>query len=329
MHIFDLYEYLQTRPNTRITGVAEDDPAGIEMMGKHKVPATHKSVDALFDDADSFDVVAIGDYYGRRGSLAIRALELNKHVIVDKPLCTSLEELEKIESLRKSSKLEVGCMLRNRDRGEYRAAKRLIAAGAIGPVRTMGYHAQHPLSYGSRPGWYFEPGKHGGTINDIAIHAIDAIPWMIGQNWAEVVAARVWNPRDNEIPGFELCAQLMMRTDGQIGVMGDVSYLSPDSQEYTIPQYWRYTIHGDSGIMEVGPLLPKLQLWKDGGDQMEEVEPDDDREGGVFEDFLTAVEGSSRERELTTDMVIGSSRIALIAQRAAVDGTCPVTLTAQ
>jgi len=32
--------------------------------------------------------------------------------------------------------------------------------------------------WGTRPAWYFEPGMHGGTLNDIAIHALDFIPWV-------------------------------------------------------------------------------------------------------------------------------------------------------
>ena len=31
------------------------------------------------------------------------------------------------------------------------------------------------IPYGTRANWYFEEGKHVGTINDIAIHGIDLV----------------------------------------------------------------------------------------------------------------------------------------------------------
>jgi len=35
-------------------------------------------------------------------------------------------------------------------------------------------------------------GQPRGTINDIAIHAIDLIPWVTGLRFTRVVAAREW-----------------------------------------------------------------------------------------------------------------------------------------
>ncbi|MCP4516547.1 MAG: EamA family transporter, partial [Delftia sp.] len=50
-----------------------------------------------------------------------------------------------------------------------------IAADRIGAVQTMSMSGQHPLRLGERPAWYFEPGRHGGTITDIGVHAVDLI----------------------------------------------------------------------------------------------------------------------------------------------------------
>ena len=37
------------------------------------------------------------------------------------------------------------------------------------------FTAQHPLLYGTRAKWYFEEGKHGGSINDIGVHAVTLV----------------------------------------------------------------------------------------------------------------------------------------------------------
>ena len=59
--------------------------------------------------------------------------------------------------------------------------------------------------------WYFEPGMHGGVLNDISVHAVDFIPWATGQRIDAVVAARSWNATVVEHPDFQQCGQAMFR----------------------------------------------------------------------------------------------------------------------
>ena len=190
------------------------------------------------------DVVAIGEYFARRGSAAIHALNEGKHVIVDKPLCTSLDELDEIERIAGETELKVGCMLSMRDHGQTIGARKLIREGAIGEIHAISFGGQHPLMLGKRPGWYFEEGKHGGTINDLAIHAIDCLPWITGLEFETANAARCWNAFAPEYPHFHDGAQMMLTMDNGCGVLGDVSYFMPDKAGYSLPFYWRYTFWG-------------------------------------------------------------------------------------
>lgn len=325
-HIDALYAFACRRNDVEVVGAAEDDSVAAQEACRRGIEVTEDSVDALFDRAADFDALAVGDYYGRRGSLAIRALEAGKHVISDKPLCTSLDELERIAELRDATDLVVGCMLSNRDAAQFRTAKRLYDQGTIGELQTITFMGQHPLLYGTRPGWYFENGKHGGTLNDIAIHAVDVIPWLFGVEWRSVLAARVWNTRLPEHPHFQVGAQAMLDLEGGAGVIGDVSYLSPDSQGYTVPQYWRYTIHGTGGIMETGLLMDEVRIYRDGTTEPETVRLDPGRTDGVLIDFLKEISGSGDEAELTSARVIRSSRTALEIQRAADTRRFPVRL---
>ena len=325
-HILDLYEFARECDDLSIVAAAEDHELTASQVADKGAKLTHSETSELFDDADAYDIVAIGDYYGRRGELAIRALELGKHVISDKPICTSLDELDTIERISSQKGLSVGCMLNIREVGQYRATKKLIEDGVIGEVRTANFLGQHPLNYGTRAEWYFEEQKHGGTINDIAIHAVDMIPWLTGLQISKVVAARTWNARIPEHPHFQTCAQLMLELENRAGVLGDVSYLSPDSQGYTVPQYWRITIHGDDGIIEAGPLVPDVQVWKNGDDSVRIEKPSPDRPNGVTIDFLREIDGETRGLDLTTQEVISSSRVALKIQRAADTGDFPRNL---
>ena len=118
----------------------------------------------------------------------------------------------------------------------------------------------------------------------------------------------------------------MLVLEGGAGVVGDVSYLAPNSQGYRVPQYWRFTIHGDGGMLETGINMDSVLVWQDGRADGYSVPADGGRDGGVFEDFLNEIEGRPELCDLTTDQVLSSAEKTLKVQRAADTGAFPTTL---
>ncbi len=316
-HIFSLLAEVNRSEETTLVAACEEDPGRrTELASGERVRITHTDFGAMLRETDC-DVIAIGDCYARRGSLAIRSLEAGKHVILDKPLCTDLSELDRIQHLAGERGLAVGCQLDMRADPVRMAMRKLIRDGEIGEVLSVGFGGQHPLMLGVRPEWYFEEGLHGGTINDIAIHAMDWIPWMTGRNPVEVVAARVWNGKTSRFPLFQDCAQLMLKLDNGGGVLGDVSYLMPDGCGYALRQYWRITVHGSEGMVETRAGDPSVMLARHGDKQPVEIPGEHDGSNGYFRDFLCEVTGRPHKARLTTALVLRAARWALIAQRAA------------
>lgn len=144
-------------------------------------------------------------------------------------------------ALAADKSLAIGCKLDLRDWGAFRQMAAMIRAREIGEVAAIAFGGQHPLNYDSRPKWYFEKGQHGGTLNDIAVHAIDYIRWATGLEFASINAARNWNAALAQAPDFKNAAQAMLTLQNDCGVLGDVSYLSPDGFGYRFPHYWRMT----------------------------------------------------------------------------------------
>lgn len=315
-HIYGMYNLIRGRDDVQIVGACEEDAETRECLPEKGVSVTHHSVGAFLSEVDC-EVVACGDVYGRRGSILIRAMEASRHVIADKPLCTRLSELDRIESLSKQKGLRVGCMLDLVDLAPFQTLHSLLKDGAIGEVHAISFAGQHPLSYGSRPAWYFEEGMHGGTINDIAIHAVDCIPWLTGQPIVEVTAARAWNARLEMVPFFQDGAMLMLRLANNAGVLGDVSYLTPESLGYNMPYYWRFNLSGTDGHAETWCKAESVSLFQKGKDTVHEEPVGPHRSGGYFEDFLLDLQGTPNPNGLSTKRVLRSTRVALIAQQAA------------
>lgn len=325
-HIHALYDLATKRDDVEVVaGCEEHEETRRTLADTSQIKITHCDYAEMLREVDC-DIVAVGDYYEKRGRVLIQALKAGKHVIADKPLCIRLSELEEIERLAKSGGLAVGCMLDFRSIGQFRKLRELVLQGEIGEVHAISFNGQHPLCYGTRASWYFEEGKHGGTLNDIGIHAVDYVPWATGLRFTTINAARSWNAAIKEVPLFADGAQVMLTMENGCGVLGDVSYLAPDSFEYSLPQYWRMTFWGSKGMMEAGERIDGVLLYKNGTQDVQRVPPGESRVGGYLEDFLREIRGETEGVELSTSQVIESARISLRIQEAADKGLCNVRL---
>lgn len=311
-HIFGLLDKVRSHPGCEIAAIGEEDAAAARQLAEERgLTVTHTDLAAMFAGVDC-DVAAIGDCYGRRGAIAIAALESGCHVIADKPLCTRLSELDRIVALSAARDLKIGCMLDLRDNGNCRAARRLIHSGELGEVTAIQLGGQHPLLYGKRAGWYFDPELHGGTLNDIAIHAVDLLGWLTGEAVAKLDFARTWNAGAPE--NFPAGGQFALRLANGAGVLGDVSYFAPDSCGYTLPYYWRFTVWGTRGVVEFNYAAPGLRVALNGDAAVRTLPP---AETGTdyFESFLADLTGG--KPELDTATVLRAARLSLELQQLA------------
>jgi predicted dehydrogenase len=314
-HILDLYERVISRPDTELVATCEENFAASLMPAKGLKP-DFDSFEKFLAETDCA-VIALGDTYGKRGAQAIASLKAGRHLIADKPLCTSLAELEQIESLAREKRLHVGLMLDLRDHANWIALREVVRSGRIGEIQTICFAGQHPLLRATRPAWYFESGHHGGTLNDIAIHAVDFIPWLTGFSIEKIEAARTWNSKAADTPHFRDCAQLMLRLSNGGGVIGDVSYLAPDACGYAIPNYWRVTLHGTRGMVETSYNAAGVTVADDSSKAFETIVGTPGRPGGYLDDFLSCLHGGHPSGGLDTAACLAASRLALELQAAA------------
>lgn len=311
-HIAALIKKIRLCQEMEIVAVAERQPATcskiVEAAG---VTITHASLDELLATVD-FDILAIGDVYALRGDIAVRALDAGKHILSDKPICTDLETLGRIAELSESRKLAVLAHLALRYQPHWAAARRALREGCIGELVTVGVAGRHPLDYGQgREAWYFEPGMHGGTLNDLGVHGLDGLEWLTGLSLAEVVAARSWNQAFPAVPHFENAAQAMLAFDTGAGVLMDVSYTAPRKHK----ERWTLHISGTEGdlLLTFGRGLTLRRA----GEAACELEPDTTADRTLIDDLLAEIRGAPGPRVLTTAETLRATRLALLTQQAA------------
>jgi myo-inositol 2-dehydrogenase/D-chiro-inositol 1-dehydrogenase len=117
--------------------------------------------------------------------VASAALRAGKHVYLEKPLATNLEDARQVCRIWQQSGL-VGMMGFNyRFNPLYQAAKKSIACGRLGQIvaaRSVFTTAPHYL-----PDWKRSP-TEGGVLLDLASHEIDLARFLLGQEVASVFA---------------------------------------------------------------------------------------------------------------------------------------------
>lgn len=314
-HIYSLVNAAKKSERAECVGFWEEYPEDIKIAEKnYGITVTHKTYEEMLSDPN-IDAIGIGNYYGARGKMAIAALKAGKHVIADKPLCTSLDELEEIKRLSKEKGLKVGLMLDLRHHKNVLAAKKLIDEGKIGEIHNIQFGGQHPLLYGARPSWYFEEGKHGGVINDIGIHGVDLVSYLTGLKINDIIGARCWNAYAKEEPSFKDCGQFMLSLSNGAGVIADISYSVPNTIGYGIPYYWEFKIWGSCGMLSFSASADGVKLYKNGEKEVLDVSPLE-TEDNYLEAFIDEVLGM-KSSLLSCEDVFNSSEATLLIQKKA------------
>ena len=310
-HIDGLYKLAKQTAGIEIVACLEED---------EKVrPAVAERLNIQFEE-DSYDnwlkkdvdIVAIGGKYGQRGKAVIKALKAGKHVISDKPLCTSLEELTQIEALVGEGKGKISCMLDLRYMPSACRAREIMKSKRLGEVRNISFTGQHCIDYAHRPSWYFEKGMHGGTVNDLAIHGLDLVRDLTGLEVEKVDGIRTWNSYAIKNPDFKDCAVLMARLSNGAELLADVSYSAP-SQVFSMPTYWNFQIWCEKGLLTFNLINDSVTIYEDGVKEVQVLE-------GIApkSDYLIdLIQEIDCDTDILTQSVIASTETALWIQKQA------------
>ena len=310
-HIHALYKKVEASDLFTLAGCIEPNEEARK--------AAEEKLGAVFSDVSyedwletDIDAVAIGSAYGQRGELILKALKAGKHVLSDKPICTSLAEFSALRRITRRNGTKLGCMLDLRDLGQTIAARSILESGRLGEVRNISVCGQHCIDYAHRPAWYFEAGMHGGTINDLAIHGVDLIRMLTGMEITKIDRARVWNAYADRHPDFKDSALLMARLENGAGILMDVSYSAPP-EVFSMPTYWEFRIWCERGLLTFSYNDKAVTLYESGVKEPIRIPPSPLCGDYLTEFYHEIVTNSSA----MTENVLRSTETALCLQVAA------------
>ncbi len=113
---------------------------------------------------------------------AVACLRAGCHVLTEKPIALSVQDAQEMIRTARDCSRQLGVIFQNRYIEGVQEAKRLIEAGAFGPIRgawsSLAWH--RPPSYYEcdwKGSWEKEG---GGVVIDQAIHSIDLVRYLMG-----------------------------------------------------------------------------------------------------------------------------------------------------
>jgi len=171
-----LIERLQAQGRVHVAAVFDADP--------EKRAAAAARLDLPSDLPDDLavcghpdvEVVLVLTSMTEHGRLAGAALAAGKHVLVEKPIATTLAEAEQVLAVAASAPGHLICAPHILLSPTYRAMHRRVAAGEIGGLLTA--RARYGWAGPDWGRWFYEPG--GGALFDLGVYNVTSLCGFFG-----------------------------------------------------------------------------------------------------------------------------------------------------
>ena len=233
----------------RVTAVCDLDPKALARPRWTGVQRYSDAFELIADD--EVDVVSIASYDSHHFDQVVAAYQAEKHVFVEKPLCTASEEAGRLHALRAANPgLRMSSNLPLRLSPRFVDLKARIDAGELGRL----YLSELDYDYGRlwkiTEGWRGREPAYSPMLGG-GVHMVDLLLWLTGGRVRRVSAVA-----GNRIAGGldfdDLVVALMEMEDGSVAKVGA-------NFGCVHPHFHAVKLYGTEGTFING--LPDATLW--------------------------------------------------------------------
>lgn len=175
----------------------------------------------LLED-DDIDLIVISTQHNSHANFVVKALEAGKCVYCEKPLCLTIEELDKIKAAYMASNGELFCGMNRRHAPLIQQIKKNLSTDKIPAV----YDYIGNAGYIPEDHWTQDEKAGGGRIIGEACHFIDVIQYLDG---SELLSLDVTFAQNEAYPKKDNC---LITLRFQSGAIGNIIYTSMGSKKY-------------------------------------------------------------------------------------------------
>lgn len=206
-------------PEVEVVALVDPDPAQIERT-VHAYPEL-AGIPTFADTRESLniasDAATIATPHTQHAQQIIECLEAGRHVIVEKPMVTSIEDAHRVIAARDRSGKQAMISYQRHLQPEYRFIRDRIREGAFGEVRFVQALLCQEWKRFTKGTWRQDPAlSGGGQLNDSGSHMLDVLLWMTDLRPKSVAAFC-----DNRGTAVDIDTAINIRFEG--GALGSIT----------------------------------------------------------------------------------------------------------
>ncbi|MGD7053942.1 bi-domain-containing oxidoreductase [Sutcliffiella horikoshii] len=175
----------------------------------------------ILNDKD-IDLIVVSTQHNSHSKFILEALEAGKHVYCEKPLCLTLEELDKIKTAYKTSKGELFCGMNRRHAPLIQQIKNKLTTDKVPALY------DYICNAGYIPGdhWTQDEKVGGGRIIGEACHFVDVIQYLDG---SELLSLSITFAQNEAYPNKD---NAIITLQFKSGAVGNIIYTSMGSKKF-------------------------------------------------------------------------------------------------
>lgn len=290
-HTQVVLDSLPNLPEVKLVAAARYGPEDkLAFVGRRAAPKDLPVYDdyrKMLDEAKP-DVVSVCMPLYRNAEVSIEAARRGIHILSEKPLATTLTDLENLRKVIEKAGVRICAMFPMRTTPPFQAVRNVVLQGRIG--RPILAFAQKSYPFGRRDDFFRRRETYGGTLAWVAIHALEFVSYCVGRDYARAAAVQS-NESLAGYPGCEDHGGILLEFRGGGHAIISFDYLRPKA-DGSARRHGddRLRIAGTEGIVEVIEEGTRVILMTATDVQEIPLPPPRDLLG----DFVASIQGGSR-----------------------------------
>ncbi len=270
---------LQASDRNQLTGIASrNEDRAREAARQSGIPRSYGSYEALLADPE-IDVVYVPLPNDLHVEWTVRAARAGKHVLCEKPLALTVEDVDRISEAARASGVVVAEAFMYRHHPQTLRVREIAASGELGRLRHV--HGSFTFNIDRESDVRLNPAQGGGSLWDVGCYPVSFTRFVLGEEPVEVFG---WSVTEGAGVDTTFSGQLRFPSGA----------LASFDCGFRAPFRTRMEVVGDKGVLVVPrPFKPgseeRVLLSSGTHEPKEIVVPGADLYRGEVEDLADAV----------------------------------------
>lgn len=227
---------LHTSKRNRLVAVASREQARAERYAReHKIPRVYGTYEALLNDPE-IDVIYNPLPNQLHAEWTIKAVEAGKHVLCEKPLALSAQEVDRISAAAQKTGRVVAEAFMYRTHAQTLKVREIVQGGKLGRIQLV--RGSFTFLLDKPDDYRLDPAMGGGSLWDVGCYPLSYTRTVLASEPVEVFGCQVTGPS-----GIDETFAAQLRFPGGVFAQLDCSF--------AIPYHVFMEIVGDQGTLVV------------------------------------------------------------------------------